>query len=79
MASCAVPTTTNMVSKKPRTNSNIKEGIVSPGRRKLTVENSDYTHPMTRGCQEKKHPRAPLGDAGGVTYTQPHLIPHRMS
>jgi hypothetical protein len=25
---------------------------------------------------EKKHLPAPLGDAGVVTYIQPHLIPH---
>src|ERR1700719_2833061 len=29
-----------------------------------------------KGCQEKKHLPAPLGDAGVVTYIQPRLIPH---
>src|SRR5271167_606647 len=28
------------------------------------------------GCQGKKHLPAPLGDAGVVTYIQPHHIPH---
>ena len=31
-----------------------------------------------KGCQEKKLLPAPLGDAGVVTYIQPHLIPHLM-
>jgi hypothetical protein len=31
-----------------------------------------------RGCQEKKHLPAPLGDAGVVTYIQPPLIPHHI-
>src|SRR6266567_8950152 len=31
-----------------------------------------------RGCQGKKHLPAPLGDAGVVTFIQPHLIAHLM-
>src|ERR1700675_84357 len=32
-----------------------------------------------KGCQVKKLLPAPLGDAGVVTYIQPHLIPHLIS
>ena len=42
----------------------------------------DVTRPLhssyERGCQEKKLLPAPPGDAGVVTYIQPHLIPHHI-
>ena len=36
----------------------------------------EFAESYERGCQEKKHLPAPLGDAGVVTYIQPHLTPH---
>src|ERR1035438_9071723 len=33
-------------------------------------------HPLKKDVKEKRHPPAPLRDAGVVTYIQPHLIPH---
>src|SRR5882672_5249064 len=37
---------------------------------------SPFRSSYEKGCQGKKHLPAPLGDAGVVTYIQPHLIPH---
>jgi hypothetical protein len=44
--------------------------------RAISGENSPLRSSYERGCQEKKHLPAPLGDAEVVTYIQPHLIPH---
>jgi hypothetical protein len=42
----------------------------------ITIEKSRFHSSYEKGCQEKKLLPAPLGDAGVVTYIQPHLIPH---
>ena len=42
----------------------------------IVGEESPFHSSYERGCQEKKLLPAPLGDAGVVTYIQPHLIPH---
>ena len=43
---------------------------------RVVGEESRLHSSYERGCQEKKLLPAPLGDAGVVTYIQPHLIPH---
>src|SRR5258706_7100604 len=42
----------------------------------MVGEKSPLHSSYKKGCQEKKLLPAPLGDAGVVTYIQPHLIPH---
>src|ERR1700677_3394792 len=42
---------------------------------KSLVFEPQSTHPMKRGCQEKKILPAPAEDAGVVACIQPHLIP----
>jgi hypothetical protein len=42
----------------------------------VTVVSRRLRSSYEKGCQVKKHLPAPLGDAGVVTYIQPHLIRH---
>jgi hypothetical protein len=46
------------------------------GSREPTLSWNQLHASYEKGCQEKKLLPAPLGDAGVVTYIQPHLIPH---